>query len=190
MSRQLVYQNLTSIQNDAGDINTELKNTIYELVKSNNSVLFSELCEKENLIFPSEFYCDLVKYKALRIIKYLFIDARTKEEQQKLDYCYSNIQKPEDAGSCGKRNSNPKPMTKTITIKDYCNVPQSVFEIASQMEDKRILQFLIAIGIPVDIETYNKSRRSSTGWCSSLQGSLNRNCRPNYKKAEAIIFVL
>jgi len=185
--RQIVYQNLTTIQSNNCEISSELKNLISDIVKNDNKVLFAELCERENLTFPAEFYCELVKNKALRIIFYLFVEIRTQQEQKMIEHCYSNIQKPEDAGSCGKRNSNPKPMVKTMSVKDYCNVPQSVFELASQMEDKRVLQFLIAIGIPVDIETYNKSRRSSSGWCSSLQGSLNRNCRPNLKKVDGIM---
>jgi hypothetical protein len=89
---------------------------------------------------------------------------------------------------CGKRSANAKPMIKTFNMEDYCNVPQSVFNIASQHDDKRILQFVIACGVPIDIETYNLSRRSSNGWCSSLAMSMTHGCRFNEKKAKNLSY--
>ena len=37
------------------------------------------------------------------------------------------------------------------------------------------------------IDTYDKSRQSSQGWCSSLSGGMNRKCKPNLRKINGIM---
>ena len=190
MSNPIIIPFLKKINANGQEIHDDTKRTITEMIKDDNVVLFKEVVEKELLTFPPEIYCDIVQHKAMRIFHYLFIETRTKQEQKKLDECYKNIQEPTDAGFCGKRSANQKQMTKTLNVDDYCNVPQAIFHIAAQHDDKRILQFIIACGVPVDIDTYNQSRKSAHGWCSSLSGSLNRKCRPNERKIDGILRAL
>lgn len=190
MSQQLVFTSLKKIASNGVDANDEIIKVVNKTIQDNDIVLFKELVDKENLTFPPEIYCEIVKHKALKIFFYLFVEARTKQEEKNINECYKNIQNPQDAGTCGKRSANPKPMTKTFNVNEYCNVPQSVFTIASQHEDKRILQFIIACGVPIDIETYNLSRRSTSGWCSSLAMAMNHQCKPNDKKSKAILYAI
>lgn len=187
MERQLVFPSFNKIMSNGEKANDDIERSVMETIKTNNVVVFKDIVDKENLTFSPEIYCDIVKLKAVRIFYYLFVETRTKKEQKNIDECYKNIQDPSDAGMCGKRSANQKPVTKTFNVGDFCSVPQSIFEIAAKQDDSRILQFVIACGVPIDIITYNDSRKSPTGWCSSLSMSMKHMCKPNFKKANAIM---
>ena len=188
MSRQLVFPTLTKIQSNGIDTNDEILKVVNKAIQENDVMIFKDIVEKENLTFPREIYCDIVKHKALKIFHYLFVEMRTKDEQKNLDLCYKNIQNPDDAGNCSKRNSNAKQIIKTFNMDDWCSCPQTVFLIAMLDDDKRILQFIIACGIPIDIETYSNSRKYNNGKCSFLYMALQRGCNPNKKKMESILY--
>lgn len=59
-------------------------------------------------------------------------------------------------------------------------VPQAVFAIAEKAltEDREILRFVVACGVPVDITTYMHVTQSAVGWASSLAALMGKQCRP------------
>lgn len=187
MSRSFVSDSVRKIMSNNHEITEELNNDINEIINCDNITDFRYLVDEHSLTFPPEIYSIIIQKKALKIFYYLFVEAQTESEKKKLNECREYIQNPSDAGACGKRNANSKTLRKTLNVSDYCVVPQSIFSLASKHDNKKILQFIIACGVPIDINTYNESRKDKTGWCSSLAMAMSHNCKPNEHKTLTIL---
>jgi hypothetical protein len=156
--------------------------SIHTIIASKDVTAFSSVVNDKSAV-RSEMFMTALKSRAYWIFLHMLSLIR-----KELSFARTQVQSPKDVSGTGKR-SVTKSVTVTANMDELCIVPQSVFfaAIAAHVEgDKEMLRFVIACGIPIDITTYRKVLECSNGLCSALFSSMNKQCAPNERIANAI----
>lgn len=167
--------------------NPDILTALQAAIVAKDTTLFVDLMRTHNVVFNGDFFLFALNARALWIFLFVLREGLTKEQRAALDMCRANTPSIKDVSGCGKR-SVTKSVTKHFDVARTSPIPQGVFMIGEKAlaDDREILRFVVACGIPVDIDTYAHATKSKVGWASSLSALMAKQCRPNWRVAEAI----
>lgn len=167
--------------------NPDILVALHATIVAKDTTTFIALAREHNVVFNGDVFLCALEAKALWIFLSVLRDFLTKDQLAALALCRANTPSIKDVSGCGKR-SVTKSVTKHFDVARVSPVPQSVFMAAEKQlsDDREILRFVVACGVPVDIDTYAHATKSKTGWASSLASLMAKQCSPNWRVAEAI----
>lgn len=160
---------------------------LHAAIIEKDTTRFLALTREHNVVFTGDVFLRALEAKALWIFLSVLREFLTKDQLAALALCRANTPSIRDVSGCGKR-SVTKSVTKHFDVARVSPVPQAVFMAAEKRlsDDREILRFVVACGIPVDIETYAHATKSKLGWASSLASLMAKQCQENWRVAEAI----